>query len=116
VSLKIEVKDVEGVAVLSCHGNVIFGDESAALRQKLRDVLGSKRKVVLDLSGVSYIDSGGLGMLVGAYSSARAAGSDIKLAGLGQRVRDLLQVTKLVTVFESFGNEAQAVAAFRSHA
>jgi anti-sigma B factor antagonist len=112
VNLKIETKEIQGVAVVSCHGRIQFGEESSALRQKLKDVLVSNRKVVLDLSGVSYIDSGGLGMLVGVYSSARAAGADIKLAGLGQRVRDVLAVTKLVTVFETFENEAQAVASF----
>jgi anti-sigma B factor antagonist len=68
--------------------------------------------VVLNLSGVSYIDSGGLGTLVGVYSSARAAGADIKLAGLTQRVQDVMQVTKLVTVFEVYDTEKDALNAF----
>jgi len=74
----------------------------------------SSRKVVLNLSGVSYIDSGGLGTLVGVYSSARAAGADIKLTGLGQRLRDVLQITKLATVFEVYETEQQAIAACQS--
>jgi anti-sigma B factor antagonist len=61
---------------------------------------------------VNYIDSGGLGTLVGVYSSARAAGADIKLTGLSQRVRDVLQITKLVTVFEVYDSEQKALAAF----
>jgi anti-sigma B factor antagonist len=67
--------------------------------------------MVLNLSGVTYIDSGGLGTLVGVFSSGRATGADIKLTGLGQRLRDVLQVTKLATVFEVFDTEQEAVTA-----
>ena len=67
--------------------------------------------MVINLSGVSYIDSGGLGTLVGVFSSARAAGADIKLTGLGHRLRDVLQITKLATVFEVFESEQEALAA-----
>ena len=81
--------------------------------EELKRLLGSTRQIVLNLAGVAYIDSGGLGTLVGVYSSARAAGADIKLTGLGQRLRDVLQVTKLVTVFEVYDSEQQAIAAFR---
>jgi anti-sigma B factor antagonist len=103
----------DGVTVVSCHGRILFGEEAAALREELKRLLASTRQIVLNLSGVSYIDSGGLGTLVGVYSSARSAGADIKLTGLGQRLRDVLQVTKLVTVFEVYDNEQQAIAAFR---
>ena len=71
---------------------------------------------VLNLGGVSYIDSGGLGTLVGLYTSARAAGGDIKLANLTQRVGDQLQITKLVTVFEVFDSEEKAVNSFKARA
>ncbi len=91
----------------------MFGDEATALRDKLKNLLSSSKHIVLNLSGVTYIDSGGLGTLVGVYSSARAAGADIKLTGLGQRIRDVLQITKLVTVFEAYDSEQQAVAAYR---
>ena len=114
MNLRIETKETKGVAVISCQGQVVFGEEATALRTTLKDALASTRKIVLDLSGVSYIDSGGLGTLVGVYSSARAAGAEIKLAGLGRRVRDVLQVTKLVTVFETYEDQAQAVASFRA--
>ncbi|MBS1849738.1 MAG: STAS domain-containing protein [Acidobacteria bacterium] len=113
MSLKLDTRVVDGVTVVSGQGRIVFGEESTALRGTLKDLLTSTRQIVLNLSGVSYIDSGGLGMLVGAYSSARSAGADIKLAGLGQRLRDVLQITKLVTVFEVYDSEAQAIAAYR---
>ncbi|HKN32023.1 MAG TPA: STAS domain-containing protein [Terriglobales bacterium] len=112
MNLKIDTRTTEGVAVVSCAGRIVFGDEASALRSELKKILNSSKKIVLDLSEVSYIDSGGLGTLVGVYSSARSAGADIKLAGLGQRVRDVLQITKLVTVFEVYDNEQKARAAF----
>lgn len=108
----METRDAGGVTVIACHGRITFGEEAAALREKLKLALNSSRRIVLNLAGVSYIDSGGLGTMVGVYSSARSAGADIKLSGLGQRLRDVLQVTKLVTVFEVYETEQQAVAAF----
>jgi anti-sigma B factor antagonist len=97
---------------MSCQGRIVFGEEASILRDNLKRILGSTRQIVLNLSGVSYIDSGGLGTLVGVYSSARAGGADIKLTGLGQRLRDVLQITKLVTVFEVYDTEQEAIATF----
>lgn len=113
MNLKIDTRQADSVTVVSCSGRIVFGEEATALRDNLKRVLRSSRQIVLNLSGVAYIDSGGLGTLVGVYSSARSAGADIKLTGLGQRIRDVLQITKLVTVFESYDNEQQAVAAFK---
>jgi anti-sigma B factor antagonist len=113
MNLKIDTRQANGVTVVSCTGRIVFGEEATALRNNLKRVLSSSRQIVLNLSGVAYIDSGGLGTLVGVYSSARSAGADIKLTGLGQRIRDVLQITKLVTVFEAYDNEQQAVAAFQ---
>jgi anti-sigma B factor antagonist len=113
MTLKLDTKTTDGITVVSCAGRIVFGEEATALRSELKKILNSSKKIVLDLSDVSYIDSGGLGTLVGVYSSARASGADIKLAGLGQRVRDVLQITKLVTVFEVYDNEQKARAAFR---
>ena len=113
MTLKMETRVVDGVTVVVCSGRITFGEEAAALRENLKTVLAANRQLVLNLSGVSYIDSGGLGTLVGVYSSARAAGADIKLTGIGPRLRDTLQITKLVTVFEVYDTEQQAVAAFR---
>src|SRR6266568_3945095 len=113
MALKLETHDVNGVTIVGCQGRIVFGEESTYLRENLKRILTSSRQVVLNLSNVSYIDSGGLGTLVGVYSSARSSGADIKLTGLGQRLRDVLQITKLVTVFEVYDNEQQAVAAFQ---
>jgi anti-sigma B factor antagonist len=112
MNLKIESKQVGDITVISCQGRIVFGDEATTLRTRLKETLNASRRIVLNLSGVAYIDSGGLGTLVGVYSSARSAGADIKLAGIGQRIRDVLQITKLVTVFEAYDTEQEAIAAF----
>jgi anti-sigma B factor antagonist len=113
MNLKMEPKVVDGVTVVTCSGRIVFGEEATALQDGLKQLLSGTKKVVLNLSGVSYIDSGGLGTMVGVYSSARASGADIKLTGLGQRLRDVLAITKLATVFEVYDTDAQAVAAFK---
>ncbi|HXM22934.1 MAG TPA: STAS domain-containing protein [Terriglobales bacterium] len=112
MALKIETRQADGITIMSCQGRIVFGEEAAALREHLKRILGSTRQIVLNLAGVTYIDSGGLGTLVGVYSSARASGADIKLTGLGQRLRDVLQITKLVTVFEVYDTEQEAIATF----
>jgi anti-sigma B factor antagonist len=112
MTLKIETRQADGVTIVSCQGRIVFGEEATALREELKRALASTREVVLNLAGVSYIDSGGLGTLVGVYSSARTAGAEIKLTGLGQRLRDVLQITKLVTVFEVYDTEQEAIATF----
>jgi anti-sigma B factor antagonist len=113
MTLKMETRVTEGVTVVSCTGRIVFGDEATALRESLKKLLVGTKSLVLNLSGVSYIDSGGLGTMVGVYSSARNSGADIKLCGLGQRLRDVLAITKLATVFEVYDTEQQAVAAFK---
>src|SRR3954469_1949066 len=113
MTLKTDTRVENGVTVVSCNGRITFGDEAVILRESLKKTLVDSRQIVLNLSGVSYIDSGGLGMLVGVFSSARGTGADIKLTGLGQRLRDVLQITKLVTVFEVYDTEQQAIDAFK---
>jgi anti-sigma B factor antagonist len=111
MNLKIDKRVVNGIAIMSCHGRVMFGEEATLLRDSLKEALKNTPRLVLNLSDVTYIDSGGLGTLVGVYSSARAGGGDIKLTGLGQRLRDVLQITKLATVFQVFDTEQEALAA-----
>ncbi len=82
------------------------------MRETVKGALGQNKQIVLNLQNVSYIDSGGLGTLVGLYTSAHSAGGDIRLAALSQRVGQLLQVTKLVTVFQAFDTESAAVKSF----
>jgi len=114
MTLKMETHVTDGVTVVVCTGRIVFGDEANALRDNLKKLLTSTKQVVLNLSGVSYIDSGGLGTMVGVYSSARAGGADVKLTGLGQRLRDVLAITKLATVFEVYDTEPEAVASFKA--
>ena len=114
MQLKIANHTVEGITVLECSGRIVFGDEAAALREQVKDLVAKgKKQIVLNLAGVTYIDSGGLGTLVALYTTARNAGGAIKLAALTQRVGDLLQVTKLLTVFEVFDTVEEAAKSFR---
>jgi anti-sigma B factor antagonist len=116
VALKITTREQAGITIVSCEGRIVFGDESAELRDKIKSLLTRNKKLVLNLGGVSYIDSGGLGVLVSLYTSARAAGGNIKLANLTQRVGDLLQITKLLTVFEVHEGEQKAIDSFKQAA
>jgi anti-sigma B factor antagonist len=108
VQLKISQRTVNGIQVLDCQGRIVFGEESVALRDTVKQVMATTKRIVLNLAGVSYIDSGGLGTLVGLYITARNAGGAIKLSGLNERVGDLLQVTKLLTVFDIYDTVEQA--------
>ena len=109
MTLKLSTRLLDGVTIVDCQGRIVFGDESALLRETVKKLLTETRQIVLNLGGVNYIDSGGLGTLVSLYTSARSSGGSVKLANLTQRVGDLLQVTKLLTVFEVFDGEAKAV-------
>ena len=116
MALKLSVKNMNGVTIVYCSGRIVFGEEAAELRERVKEMLATVKQIVLNLGGVSYIDSGGLGTLVGLYTSARGQGGEIKLANLTQRVRDQLQITKLVTVFEVFDSEEKAVNSFGAKA
>ncbi len=116
MQLKTNKRVVDGIAVLDCSGRIVFGDESAALRDTVKQLIAEHKNIVLNLGGVNYIDSGGLGTLVALYTSARGANANIKLSNLTQRVGDLLQVTKLLTVFEVYDTEDKALQAFRKSA
>lgn len=112
MTLKLSARTVDGVIVVDCHGRIVFGDETIALREFVKEQLKANPQVVINLGDVNYIDSGGLGTLVGLYTSARSADGMIKLANLTHRVGELLQVTKLLTVFEVYDNEIQAARSF----
>ena len=98
--------------VVDCSGRLVFGEESASLRETVKKLILQSPKVVLNLHDVSHVDSGGLGTLVSLFTSARNAGGAVKLARLSQRVGDLLQITKLVTIFEVFDDEEKAAKSF----
>ena len=117
MQLKLSTRTVETVTVLECSGRLVFGDETAALREQVKDLIAAgKKQIVLNLGGISYIDSGGLGTLVGLYSTARTGGASIRLANLTKRVGNLLQVTKLLTVFDVYDTEERAIQAFQKAA
>jgi anti-sigma B factor antagonist len=116
MQLRMSTRQVDGVLVVDCSGRLVFGEESASLRDTVKKVLAESPKVVLNLREVNYIDSGGLGTLVSLYTTARNAGGAVKLARLSQRVGDLLQVTKLLTIFEVFDDEEVAAQSFKKDA
>ncbi len=112
MQLKLETRNVGGVTVVDCSGRIVFGEESALLRDTLKKLISENNQIVLNLAGINYIDSGGLGTLVALYTSAQSAGGSVKLANLTQRVGDLLQVTKLLTVFEVYDSVEEAIKSF----
>jgi anti-sigma B factor antagonist len=117
MQLKITKRTVDGILAIGCSGRIVFGEESSMLRDDVKQALhdGAKR-IVLNLGEVNYIDSGGLGTLVALHTTAHNAGASIKLAHLTKRVDDLMQVTKLLTVFEVYHSEYEALEAFRTAA
>jgi anti-sigma B factor antagonist len=114
MALKLSARTIEGVKVIDCVGRIVFGDEASQLRETVKRELAENNRLVLNLGEVSYIDSGGIGTMVSLFTTARNAGGDIKLANLTKRVGDLLQITKLITVFESYDDEHKAAAAFNA--
>jgi anti-sigma B factor antagonist len=116
MQLKLNTRVEKGVTIVDCDGRIVFGEESALLRDTLKKMIVENSQIVLNLGRISYIDSGGLGTLVALYTSAQNAGGAVKLANLTQRVDDLLQVTKLLTVFEVYDSEEKAIASFNKGA
>jgi len=113
VALKITDRVVDGTVVEVLEGRIVLGEESNALREKVKALLAAgQKRIVLNMDNVTYIDSSGLGTLVASHTSARAQGSSLKLCNLGSKFQEILQVTKLVTVFEVYPSEAEAIASF----
>jgi len=117
MQLKLTKRTVDGILVIQCNGRIVFGEESALLRDEVKKaVTDGNKKIVLNLAEVNYIDSGGLGTLVSLHTTAHNGGATIRLANLTKRVGDLLQVTKLLTVFAVYNSEYEALEAFRQAA
>ena len=117
MQLKVTKRTVDGILAIECSGRIVLGEESSTLRDDVKKALndGAKR-IVLNLGEVNYIDSSGLGTLVALHTTAHTAGASIKLANLTKRVGDLMQVTKLLTVFEVHPSEYEALESFRQAA
>ncbi len=114
MSMKVAIRQVDGITILDLSGRITLGEGSITLRDSVRDVLakGSKN-ILLNLAQITYIDSSGIGELVSAFTSVKNAGGELKLLNLTQKVHDLLQITKLYTVFDIWDNEASAITAFK---
>ena len=114
MTMKTSTRQVNGVTIVDLSGRITLGEGSVVLRETIRDLLGKgDKKILLNLGDVSYIDSSGIGELVSAYTTARNQGGELKLLNLTKKVHDLLQITKLYTVFDVKDDETAAVKAFR---
>jgi anti-sigma B factor antagonist len=116
MALQMITRSFADTRIVECSGRIVLGDESANFRDLVKDLLTKCKQIVLDLGGVTYIDSIGLGVLVGLLISAQKAGGDIKLANLKPRLIDVLGVTKLMTLFETFGRAEDAAQSFNPSA
>ena len=113
MSMKATNRQVEGVAVVDMSGRITLGEGSVVLRDTIRDLIGKgQKKILLNLGDVTYIDSSGIGELVSAFTAVRREGGELKLLNLTKKVHDLLQITKLYTVFDIKDDEAAAIKAF----
>jgi anti-sigma B factor antagonist len=113
MSLKIDTREVAHVTILDVNGRIVLGEEIGDLRDAVRQLLADdKKKIILNLAEVDYIDSSGVGELVGCFTTVRNAGGELKLLKLSQKVKDVLYVTKLYTVFDIRDDEFTAVKSF----
>jgi|SRR6201997_2681983 anti-sigma B factor antagonist len=111
--MKASTRQVDGITIVDLSGRITLGEGSVVLRDTIKDLLGKgQKKILLNLGDVSYIDSSGIGELVSAFTSVRNQGGELKLLNLTKKVHDLLQITKLYTVFDVKDDEATAIGAF----
>jgi len=114
VSMKASTRQVDGITIIDLSGRITLGEGSVVLRDTIRDSVGQGvKKIMLNLGDVTYIDSSGIGELVSAYTTVRNQGGELKLLNLTKKVHDLLQITKLYTVFDVRDDEAGAIKSFR---
>jgi len=115
VTIKMTNSEVDGVSVVTLDGRIVLGEESNSLRERLKSMLAEgKKKIVLDMANIKYIDSSGLGTLVAAHVSAKTQGASVRLCNLGKKFHEVMQITKLLTVFDVYDTEAAAVSSFQS--
>lgn len=113
MSMKVSNRQVDGVTVVDMSGRITLGEGSVVLRDSIRDLIGKgQKKILLNLGDVTYIDSSGIGELVSAFTAVRREGGELKLLNLTKKVHDLLQITKLYTVFDIKDDEAAAIQSF----
>ncbi|MCU1293396.1 MAG: anti-anti-sigma factor [Bryobacterales bacterium] len=117
MALTTKVRRIGDVAILDLHGKITLGENTGILRDELRSLLAQGTKnIVLNMGSVGYVDSAGLGELVGAYTTATNQGGSVKLLNLQGKMKDLMQITKLHTIFPAFDNEEAALSSFNAAA
>ena len=113
MTMKVGSRQVDGVTIVDCSGRITLGEGSVTIRDAVRDLLAKgQSKILLNLADISYIDSSGIGELVSAFTTVKNAGGELKLLNLTKKVQDLLQITKLYTVFDIKDDEASAISSF----
>lgn len=117
MALNTKTREIGNVTVVDLNGKITLGENTGILRDELRSLLSQgKKQIVLNMADVSYVDSAGLGELVGAYTTATNQGGSVKLLNMQGKMRDLMQITKLHTIFPAFENEQAAVSSFAAKA
>jgi anti-sigma B factor antagonist len=115
MTVKMTNREVDGVSVVELEGRIVLGEESTSFREKLKSMVAEgKKKIVLNMAEVKYIDSAGLGALVAAHISAKNQGASVRLCNLGKKFHEVMQITKLLTVFDVYDTEAAAISSFQT--
>jgi anti-sigma B factor antagonist len=111
--MDIKERVVDGVSVLDLSGKIVLGEGDLQVKERIKALLSDgQKRILLNLGDVSYIDSAGLGSLISAYATVKREGGQLKLVNLTKRVQDLLAITKLITVFDTYDDEKEAIASF----
>src|SRR6266481_1357324 len=114
MTVRMTDREVDGVSVVTLDGRIALGEESNTFREKLKSLLAEgNKKIVLNMAGIKYIDSAGLGTLVAAHVSAKTQGASVRLCNLGEKFHEVMQITRLLTVFDVYDTEAAAVSSFQ---
>ena len=114
MALTIASRELDGVSILDLSGRITLGEGAVQLREAIRELISKGvKKIIVGLGDVNYIDSSGLGELVSSFTTAKNQGAELKLLNLTKKVKDVLQVTKLYTVFDIYDDEASAIASFK---
>ena len=112
--MDIKERVVEGVSVLDISGKIVLGEGDVQVKDRIKDLLADgQRSILLNLGDVSYIDSAGLGALISGYTTVKREGGQLKLVNLTKRIKDLLAITKLITVFDTYENENDAIGSYK---
>jgi anti-sigma B factor antagonist len=113
MTVKMTNSEVDGVSVVALDGRIVLGEESNSLRDKLKSLTAQgKKKIVLNMANIKYIDSAGLGTLIAVHVSAKTQGASVRLCHLGRKFHEVLQITKLLTIFDVYDTQAAAVSSF----